>query len=77
MFQDYVLFPQRDVHGNVAFGLQMRGLTRRRRSDARVAEVLELVGLPGYDAALSRRSCRAASSSASPWLARWRQPRAC
>src|SRR3954454_13928781 len=28
MFQDYVLFPQRDVRGNVAFGLQMRGDAR-------------------------------------------------
>ena len=28
MFQDYVLFPQRDVRGNVAFGLEMRGDAR-------------------------------------------------
>ena len=47
MFQDYVLFPQRDVRGNVAFGLEMRGATRRS-IDGRVAEVLELVGLGGY-----------------------------
>jgi len=47
MFQDYVLFPQRDVRGNVAFGLEMRG-DERAAIDARVDEVLELVGLPGY-----------------------------
>jgi len=47
MFQDYVLFPQRDVRGNVAFGLEMR--TRARdQIDARVNEVLALVGLSGY-----------------------------
>jgi thiamine transport system ATP-binding protein len=47
MFQDYVLFPQRDVRGNVAFGLEMRGDTRST-IDQRVDEVLELVGLGGY-----------------------------
>ena len=48
MFQDYVLFPHRDVAGNVAFGLRMRGapLAEQRR---RVAEVLEMVGLAGYE----------------------------
>ncbi|MFD5712350.1 ABC transporter ATP-binding protein [Streptomyces pharetrae] len=46
MFQDHQLFPQRDVAGNVAFGPRMHGLPRRER-DARVEELLELVGLPG------------------------------
>ncbi|MEV5240227.1 ABC transporter ATP-binding protein [Streptomyces cinnamoneus] len=46
MFQDHQLFPQRDVAGNVAFGLRMRG-TGRAESARRVAELLELVGLPG------------------------------
>jgi thiamine transport system ATP-binding protein len=46
MFQDYALFPHRDVAGNVAFGLRMRGLDRATIA-ARVAELLELVGLPG------------------------------
>ncbi len=47
MFQDYALFPHRNVAGNVAFGLRMQredpAVIRRR-----VDEVLELVGLPGY-----------------------------
>jgi thiamine transport system ATP-binding protein len=47
MFQDYVLFPQRDVAGNVAFGLEMAGESRNAIA-ARVTEVLDLVGLPGY-----------------------------
>ncbi|MDR6977634.1 thiamine transport system ATP-binding protein [Streptomyces sp. 3330] len=46
MFQDHQLFPQRDVGGNVAFGLRMRGMPRIRQGE-RVAELLDLVGLPG------------------------------
>ncbi|MFJ6842182.1 ABC transporter ATP-binding protein [Streptomyces griseoluteus] len=46
MFQDHQLFPQRDVGGNVAFGLRMHGMPKGRRDD-RVGELLELVGLPG------------------------------
>jgi iron(III) transport system ATP-binding protein len=41
VFQDYALFPHRDVAGNVAYGLG------RRPDPGRVAEVLELVGLGG------------------------------
>jgi thiamine transport system ATP-binding protein len=48
MFQDGVLFPHRDVEGNVAFGLRMEGVPTAQR-EARVAEVLELVGLTGYE----------------------------
>ena len=44
-FQDFALFPHLDVGANVGFGLRMRGLSLQRR-DARVSEVLELVGLP-------------------------------
>lgn len=47
MFQDYALFPHRDVAGNVAFGLRMQGMDPAMTAD-RVDEVLELVGLPGY-----------------------------
>ena len=48
MFQDYALFPHRDVGGNVEFGLRMAGMGQKARVD-RVAEVLELVGLPGWE----------------------------
>ena len=47
MFQDYALFPHRDVAGNVAFGLRMQRLDSSVIR-TRVDEVLELVGLPGY-----------------------------
>ncbi|MBM9503941.1 ABC transporter ATP-binding protein [Actinacidiphila acididurans] len=46
MFQDHQLFPQRDVGGNVAFGLRMHKVPRDRREPA-VAALLDLVGLPG------------------------------
>lgn len=48
MFQDHALFPHRDVAGNVAFGLRMarRPAAAIRR---RVGEVLELVGLAGFE----------------------------
>jgi thiamine transport system ATP-binding protein len=46
MFQDYALFPHRDVAGNVAFGLRMQGLPAEAVR-SRVADVLDLVGLPG------------------------------
>jgi thiamine transport system ATP-binding protein len=48
MFQDYILFPHRDVEGNVAFGLRMRG-DSPAATRGRVAEVLEMVGLRGYE----------------------------
>ncbi|MEU7222240.1 ABC transporter ATP-binding protein [Streptomyces chrestomyceticus] len=46
MFQDHQLFPQRDVGGNVAFGLRMRGASRAEQ-ERTVAGLLDLVGLPG------------------------------
>ncbi len=45
MFQDYALFPHKNVRDNVAFGLKMAGW-EAEKSKRRVAEVLELVGLP-------------------------------
>ena len=48
MFQDHALFPHRDVLGNVAFGLRMRGFARAD-VDARARATLALVGLAGFD----------------------------
>ncbi len=47
MFQEHALFSHRDVAANVAFGLRMKKLDAPRR-DRRVEEVLDLVGLAGY-----------------------------
>ncbi|ADI15720.1 ABC transporter ATP-binding protein [Truepera radiovictrix] len=49
VFQDYALFPHLNVFGNVAYGLVERGW-RRERQRARVAELLDLVGLAGLEA---------------------------
>lgn len=48
MFQDYALFPHRNVAENVAFGPRMRDWSRAE-TDARVREMLALVGLSGYE----------------------------
>ncbi|MGW3987292.1 ABC transporter ATP-binding protein [Streptomyces sp. NPDC004830] len=56
MFQDHQLFPQRDVGGNVAFGLRMHGVSKAQQAE-RVRELLDLVGLPGA----ARRSVAALS----------------
>lgn len=48
VFQDGQLFPHRDVAGNVEFGPRMRSVGRARRA-RRVAEVLQLVGLAGFE----------------------------
>jgi ABC-type Fe3+/spermidine/putrescine transport system ATPase subunit len=49
MFQDYALFPHKNVAANVAFGLRMQSLPRDEIT-ARVVEMLALVGLGGYEA---------------------------
>ncbi|MBT8194436.1 MAG: ABC transporter ATP-binding protein [Acidimicrobiia bacterium] len=48
MFQDYALFPHRNVAGNVGFGLRMAGWSPSEVA-RRVEEVLELVGLSGMN----------------------------
>jgi putative spermidine/putrescine transport system ATP-binding protein len=48
VFQRYVLFPHMNVIRNVSFGLRMRG-TPRPDIDHRVAEVLEIVQLKGFE----------------------------
>jgi thiamine transport system ATP-binding protein len=48
MFQDYALFPHRDVAGNVAFGPRMQG-EERAAIHQQVEKALSLVGLTGYE----------------------------
>ncbi|MCL4868078.1 MAG: ABC transporter ATP-binding protein [Anaerolineae bacterium] len=48
LFQDYALFPHKNVAANVAFGLRMQGWPVEKQRP-RVAELLALVGLPGFD----------------------------
>ncbi len=48
MFQDYALFPHRDVFGNVAFGLRMQNVAPAEIA-TRVSQALATVGLAGYE----------------------------
>jgi putative spermidine/putrescine transport system ATP-binding protein len=44
VFQNYALFPNLDVAGNISYGLKIRGMATAERNK-RCAELLELVGL--------------------------------
>jgi ABC-type Fe3+/spermidine/putrescine transport system ATPase subunit len=48
MFQDFALFPHKDVAANVAFGLRMQDWPATKVA-TRVQEMLALVGLTGYE----------------------------
>ena len=48
VFQQYANFPHMNVAQNVAYGLRRRGLNRAEIK-ARVAELLDLVGLAGFE----------------------------
>jgi thiamine transport system ATP-binding protein len=48
MFQDPTLFPHRNVGQNIEFGLRMTGMAGPDRAQ-RIAEMLELIGLSGYE----------------------------
>ena len=48
VFQSYAIFPHLSVAGNVAFGLEMRGLPKGKIA-SRVAEILNLVELAGLE----------------------------
>ena len=47
MFQDYALFPHLNVRDNIAYGLKLKGLDRRK-IERRVEELLNLVNLQGF-----------------------------
>jgi ABC-type Fe3+/spermidine/putrescine transport system ATPase subunit len=48
VFQHYAVFPHMSVAENVAYGLKVRNLPRHARL-RRVREMLDLVGLPGFE----------------------------
>jgi spermidine/putrescine transport system ATP-binding protein len=47
VFQDYALFPHKNVYDNVVFGLRMAGWTKEKMA-ARATAVLRLMGLDGF-----------------------------
>lgn len=48
VFQQYALFPHRDVWGNVAFGLELAGVGRAEMAN-RVGRAIDVVQLSGYE----------------------------
>jgi len=48
VFQSYALFPHMTIQDNVAFGLERRGVPKDQLR-GRVSEMLDLVGLSGYE----------------------------
>src|SRR5438094_3270585 len=76
VFQSYALFPHLTIFDNVAYGLRVRRLPAATIR-ARVGQVLELVGLPGYERRFPTSS-RAESSSAWRWRGpSWSSPSSC
>lgn len=48
VFQNFALYPNRTILDNVAFGLEIKGTAKNSRL-AKAAEMIELVGLKGYE----------------------------
>ncbi len=48
VFQHYALFPHLNVYENIAFGLVMKGVDKQQQAE-RIAEVLQIVGMQGYE----------------------------
>lgn len=48
VFQHFGLFPHRKVIDNISYGLEVRGMNKQERTE-KAMEVLELVGLDGWD----------------------------
>ena len=70
VFQSYALFPHLTVAENVAFGLRMRKRPASRRSPRRSRRSCAWCASRAWRSAC-RANCRAASSSAWRWRARW------
>ncbi len=54
VFQSYALFPHMTVAENIAFGLEMRGISKEER-EKRTLEAMALVGLKGFAERYPRR----------------------
>lgn len=54
VFQEHALFPWRTVWNNIRYGVEMQGSDRQTDRDRRIAEVVQLVGLDGFENAYPR-----------------------
>jgi spermidine/putrescine transport system ATP-binding protein len=54
VFQQYALFPHMSIYDNVAFGLKANGVPRAEQP-ARIAELLRVVSLEGYESRRPRQ----------------------
>jgi NitT/TauT family transport system ATP-binding protein len=70
IFQDYALFPWQTVHGNIAFGLEMKNVTLAERNRI-VQQYVALVGLAGFERRI-RTSSPAECANAYRSHGRWR-----
>ena len=69
VFQQYALFPHMSIVDNVAFGLRSKKVAGGRGPPAGDGDARRRQARPSSPTG-ARRSCRAASSSASPWPGR-------
>lgn len=53
VFQDYALFPWLTVYGNIAYGLQMKGLPAAEQRET-VERYIDLIGLSGFESRFPR-----------------------
>ncbi len=74
VFQNYALFPHLTVADNVAYPLTVRKLPKTEIAPARGQGARRWCSSTAATAP-TRRSCRAASSSAWRWRARWSSSR--
>ena len=69
VFQSYALYPNMTVRGNIAFGMEMRGVPKAEREQVPSRRSPRRCRSSTCSTA-GRRSCPAASASASRWAAR-------
>ena len=75
VFQSYALFPNLTCERNIGFGLENQKVSKADIAK-RVAELLEMVGLPDQGKSI-RRSCRVANNNGLPWCGHWQHRLAC
>ena len=73
VFQHFGLLPHRQVIDNVAYGLEIRGVGKAERR-AKAEEIVDLVGLTGYENVLPRPALRRHAAARRPGPCAGRRP---